>query len=338
MAIRHKTVAVGVLYDDALGFLLFFNQRWGQYAFAMKKPLADQDLADVALAAFDEDSPLKFPDASASPAATVGAFGPSGGVGEDTYYDYHVFELDPGQRRGGPATDPNARFFRYPDLIESAEVTWATKEIARALVEGQEACLAVITRISSKGRQFLLVHNPGYGWFFPAARRKTNDPPEVMAAKAVEWDAGYHGELDAQWCGEVPDVHMSHRYGPRRRKYLFHVCRVRVPRVDLTPGQSNGKRQADNSVRAAIGTGSRKTNCGIIPRSRRRWARSCRWSFSVRRKGKQHGSSLRASLLSESRSGLACLDIGHRSTEEPPGANLRLPQSPNPGTMARAAS
>lgn len=235
--LRRKTVAVGVLYDDDLGFLLFFNKRWRRYAFAMKKSRADEDLGEIALVALDEDSPLKFPDASAGLAVTVGAFGRSGGVGEETYYDYHVFELDPGECREGPTADPTARFFRYQELMQSPDVTWSTKEIARGLVEFQEVCLAVITRRLENALQFLLIYNPSYGYFFPAARRKTNNPPEVMAAKAVEWDTSYDRQLDVQRCGEESDVHLSHRYGPRNREYRFHVCGVSVPDVDLTqPG------------------------------------------------------------------------------------------------------
>lgn len=232
--LRHVTVAVGVVFDPNLGFLLFFNANWKGCTFAMKKCPPDVDPAEMALTALEEDSPLRFPEAIAEPAAVVGAFGISKRTGEEMYCDYHVYELAPGPAREGPAADQRARFFRYEELLASSQVTWSANEIARALVEFQEVCVGVISRQTAAGREFLLVYHPTYGYFFPAARRKTDSPPEYMAKQAVRWDTAYTGELSATWCEEIPDLHISGRYGDRQRAYRFHVCRVDVCGADLS--------------------------------------------------------------------------------------------------------
>lgn len=233
-SLRHVPVAVGVVFDPEAGFLLFHNDRWKGYAFAMKKCPADVEPADAALAALDDDSPLRFPEAAARPVAVVGAFGTSGRTGEETYYDYQVHELDPGPVREGPVADTRAKFFSYDKLLASPEVTWSAKEIARAMVEFQEVSVGLIQRQNTGGREFLLVYHPSYGYFFPTARRKTGSPPEDMAVQAVHWDTGYTGTFNATWRAEVPDVHESSRFGVRKREYRFHICPIDVCGVDLT--------------------------------------------------------------------------------------------------------
>lgn len=233
MPLRHKTVAVGVIYDqERKEFLLFHNPKWDKFAFCMKKPTSGLDPAEVALVALDEDSHVGFPDASARPLATVGAVGVSGSVGEETYYDYHVFEVRPGAADGAP--DPGqARYYTYNQLQAAEEVSWSTKEIARSLVEFQEASVAVITRRIDGERHFLLVDNPSYGYFLPSARRKTQSPPEMMAENAARWDLAYEGEIRARWCKEVSDIHVSTRFGNNQREFRFHLCPTHFPGVDL---------------------------------------------------------------------------------------------------------
>jgi hypothetical protein len=232
--IRHVTVAVGVMFDPDRGFYLCRNNNWhGDYAFVMKKCPPGEDAAEMALTALGDDSPEPFPDATASPAAVVGAFGKSARSGQETYYEYHVYELAPGDRREGVGDDQLAKFFPYEDLQESPQVTWSTKAIAKALVEFQEVCVGVISRPTASGPEFLLTYHPSYGYFFPSARRKTDAPAEEMAVQAVRWETGYTGELSATLCWEESDIHTSGRYGVRNREYRYHVCRIDVCGVNL---------------------------------------------------------------------------------------------------------
>ena len=249
-SLRHVTVAVGVVFDPDAGFLLFHNDRWKGYAFPMKKCPPDVEPADAALAALDDDSPLRFPEATARPIAVVGAFGTSGGTGAETYYDYQVHELDPGPVREGPVADTRAEFFSYEKLLASPEVTWSTKEIVRAMVEFQEVSVGVIQRQNARGREFLLVYHPSYGYFFPTARRKTGSPAEDMAVQAVHWDTGYSGKLTATRCAEVPNVHESTRFGGRKREYRFHLCRIDVCGVDLTAAGNPLETSIENFAQA----------------------------------------------------------------------------------------
>jgi len=92
------TVAVAVVYDKQHGFLLWNNKRWKGYAFPMRH-LEPGDSPEIAVldALGDRDFPLSLPNATARYLECLGAFGYSEGVRVDTYYDYHVMEVDPGQ-------------------------------------------------------------------------------------------------------------------------------------------------------------------------------------------------------------------------------------------------
>lgn len=249
--LRHKTVAVAVLYDKQHGFLLWNNKRWGGYAFPMKHVDAGDDPVQAALNAIaDRDFPLSLPSATARPLECTGAFGRSDAVKEDTYYDYHVIEIDPGEPLEPANLDPDLCFFSYDQLQAAINVTWSTRVIATSLVDSQEVVVAVISRDCGSGPEFLLVHNRHYGYFFPSVRRKTHGALEEMAIQAVRFDTAYQGEATSKFCREVSDIHASTRFGPRQRQYRFYLCLTTFPGVALCePG--NALEQSLNAFQAA---------------------------------------------------------------------------------------
>ena len=95
MAVRHPTVAV--VQGDQQTFFLCFNKRWRGYAFPIRKPRRGEMLADVAREAFADDYLQQLPaGADGKPLEFVAAYGVSQNVGEESYYDCHVFEVEPG--------------------------------------------------------------------------------------------------------------------------------------------------------------------------------------------------------------------------------------------------
>jgi hypothetical protein len=249
--LRHMTVAVAVIFDKQHGFLLWNNKRWGGYAFPMRHLEHGADPAEAVLTALsDPDFPVSLPKAAASPIECTGAFGPSLGTGQDTYYDYHVMEIDPGQSLDPAQLDPDLRFFSYEQLQAAHNVTWSTQAITKSLVESQEVVIAVIWRRTAAGLEFLLVHKPSHGYFFSAIRRKTHGSLEDMAVQAVRFDTAYPGQVVAEYGGETLDVHESARFGAGRRSYRMHLCLLEFPGVDLTaPG--NALEQALSALQAA---------------------------------------------------------------------------------------
>jgi ryanodine receptor 2 len=241
--LRHKTVAVAVIYDKEHGFLLWNNKRWGGYAFPMRHLEPGDDPAQAALTALsDPDFPLSLPNATASPIECSGAFGFSEGAKQDTYYDYHVIEIRPARPLDPATLDPELRFFRYENLQAATNVTWSTRVIATSLVEAQEVVVAVICRRGPSGVEFLLVHNRSYGYFFPAIRRKTHSPLEDMAVQAVRFDTSYGGPLAAKFCREVANIHPSTRFGARERRYRFYLCCVMLEEANpAEPGNALAK-------------------------------------------------------------------------------------------------
>jgi hypothetical protein len=232
--LRHKTVAVAVLYDPVYGFLLWNNKRWGGYAFPMKHMEDGDDPVQTALQAVcDRDFPLDLSDASAGALEEAGWFGFSEGVKEDTYYDYHVAEVSPGQTLAPADLDPDLRFFTYDQLQAAANVTESTRAIATSLVDNQEVVVAVISRERDGQLEFLLVHKSDRGYFFPTIRRKTHGPLEDLAIQAVRFDTSYEGRVQASYCSEGPHQRPGTRYGASNRRYRFYLCQVTFPDVDL---------------------------------------------------------------------------------------------------------
>ncbi len=232
--LRHKTVAVAVIYDPNHGFLLWNNPRWGGYAFPMRHLEPGDQPEQAALDALaDRDFPLSLPNATARPLECLGAFGYSEGVHVDTYYDYHVIEIDPGQPLDLVSMDPNVCFFPYDRIQAANMVTWSTRVIATSLVESQEVVIAVIWRRSPRGLEFLLVYKTGHGYFFPSIRRKTHGSLEAMAEQAVRFDIGYQGPVTAEYAGDAVEVHDSTRFNAEQRRYRYYVCAIQYPEVDL---------------------------------------------------------------------------------------------------------
>ncbi len=232
--LRHKTVAVAMIYDPNHGFLLWNNPRWGGYAFPMRHLEPGDQPEQAALNALaDRDFPLSLPNATARPLECLGAFGYSEAVHVDTYYDYHVIEIDPGQPLDPASMDPNVRFFPYDRIQAANMVTWSTRDIATSLVESQEVVVSVIWQRSPRGLEFLLVDKTGHGYFFPSIRRKTHGPLEGMAEQAVRFDTGYHGPVTAEYAGDAVDVHDSTRFNAGQRRYRYYVCVIEMIEVDL---------------------------------------------------------------------------------------------------------
>jgi hypothetical protein len=263
-AVRYVTVAVGMVLDPERGFLLFHNDRWNGFAFPMKQCQPGEVSEQVARAALAEVSPLVFVNPVVEPLRVMGTFGYSGATGEDTYYHYHVYQLDPAPYRGAPAIDPTARFFTEPQLRDSPEVTWSTKEIVDDVLGFQEVCLGEITRDGGQGREVLLTYHPGYGYFPPARRRTTAAPPEETAVAGVREETGYQGPCQAKWLAEACDEHPSTRYGLRMRRFQLHICGVRLHEVDL--------RAAGNPLEAALdATAAAKAEAGVVFGGRGYW-------------------------------------------------------------------
>lgn len=100
-----------------------------------------------------------------------------------------------------------------------------------------EMALAVIARLGGAGHEFLMIRNANYrGYFFPAARLRTDTTPVKAAVDAVREDTGLFGPIDITSDELVADRHFSWRFN-QERQYLFHVCRALLPGLELTqPG------------------------------------------------------------------------------------------------------
>ncbi len=258
MALRHPTVVVAGVHDDQKRFLVCFNERWRGYAFPMRKPRRGEMLADVARQAFADHFRRPLPgDAEVKPLEFVGAYGRSLGVEQETYFDYHVFEVKPHLDLPEGSLASWSGFLAYDDLMQAEKVTWSTQQIARALVEFQEVVLAVISRqVESKDggleTEFLMTRKASYqGYFFPVVRLKSNAKPEQVAMDAVEADTGYSGRIETTQHQEVEHEQHSPRYD-RRRRFRFHVCKVELPGVDL-PVSRNPLEDALLAVAAEVG-------------------------------------------------------------------------------------
>lgn len=249
--LRHKIVAVAVLYDEQRGFLLWNNRRWNGYAFPMRHIDKGMDPKQAALSTLDpREFPMILEGASVEPLECTGAFGISDAMNEETYYDYFIFDvklkapLDPNKM------DPDLRFFSYEELQAAPNVTWSTQAIARSLVEFQEVVSVVIYRKGKNSIEFLLIFNRNYHYFFPTIRYKTNASPEKIAIQAIQLDIGYDGDVQTVYCGEVCNIHKSSRYGVRDRDCRFHICCAKFPGIQLTES-GNELEKSIQSMQAA---------------------------------------------------------------------------------------
>ena len=229
-----KSVVVGIIYDQERGFLLPYNKPWKHYAFVMKQVGDGKAAARVAVDALREDIRLRFPDAKATAVDRFGAPGKSERTGEESYYDYTVYAFDLGTVRAGAAKAGEARFYAYEDLLTDRDVSWSTKEIAKALVQRREVVAAVVARPGPSGPECLLVNSRPQLYFLPSTRRKSELPPEAVAAAAIHQDTGYQGPVTATWIGEQEIMQTSHRFGKHETQFRFHICRAVLPDCELT--------------------------------------------------------------------------------------------------------
>ena len=181
---REKQVGAAVVMDDLDRFLLTWNARWKCYAFPMRDVDPDQDvIPSTAIRALEDDLGRRLPKAQAQQLAYAGKFGFSGSTGEETLYEYWAYDVSLGEALGVPPTRGQPpRWSSYDYLLAAPGVSWSTKEIAKSFVENQEVALAVVTRLSAKETEYLLIWNGSYGgFFFPAMRIKQELKPEATA-------------------------------------------------------------------------------------------------------------------------------------------------------------
>lgn len=252
MAIRHRQVAVAVIYNE--GFLLCHNQRWNGYAFPMKQVEGNQSPAEVALSALEDwDVPAQFPNATATPLDHVVDTLWSDGAREVTVYDYDVFEINT-EAPVSKSLHPDLRWFTYQELQDAVNVTSSTKSIARSFVEDRKIVVSVLTRQASTGLEFLLVHNPQHGYFFPSTRIKSTALPAEIALQAARMDLGYEGSLQvAHQAAEVPALKLSSRFGAAQQRFYYHVCFLEAPNLDLI-APDNALEKSLNELATKLGS------------------------------------------------------------------------------------
>lgn len=257
MSIRHREVAVAVIYDKASDkFVLCHNRRWGGYAFPMKhvENANPESLADAALSSLDDwDMPEKFPNATVAPLEYIVEAMMSDAVRQVTVYEYHVFDVDIQQQL--PAQlHPDLRLFSFDELQNAVNVSSSTKEIARSFVEDRRVAVAVLARNGSGGNEYLVVHNRNHGYFFPSTRIKDSKAPAQCVMDAVRTDTGYYGPLRViDQAPEVPDLKASSRFGTGTRRFYYHLCSLEATGVDLSqPG--NAFELSLNEIAGAFGS------------------------------------------------------------------------------------
>lgn len=253
--LRVKNVVVAIVHDPVMRFLLCYNQRWRQYAFPMKSsPDFGDDRTQIAVQALKDHCRSPVTSATATPLEYVGGFGTSWSTGEDTYYNYHVYEVKVDDVASWPVGHVGqwSGFLDYDQLQAAPDelVSWSTKEIARALMEGQKVTLGVICRQGMDGKEFLLFEKASYhGFFFCVARIKTETDPVEAALEAVQSDTGYLGRIEATFVKDVDAVHRSPRYN-RHRRYRFFIHSISFPDANLSePGNPVERALRANGVK-----------------------------------------------------------------------------------------
>jgi 8-oxo-dGTP pyrophosphatase MutT (NUDIX family) len=233
-----KRVVVAMVQDSQGWFLVHYNSRWGGYSFSMADLEEGADvLGSAAIRALEDDLGYKLPNARAQELEYLRRGGRSSRTGEETLYEYWLYQVDPGQPLDlSVASQGNSNpplFVSFGKLTNRTDLTWSAVDIIRELVETQEAVLTVVPRPGEHQTEFLVTWNENYGgYFFPTQRIKTENKPDTVARATVRSDLGYRGPVHPVWRGEVPNVHFSNRF-QRDRQFRFHVCEVELPEVDL---------------------------------------------------------------------------------------------------------
>jgi len=221
------------------------NPRWSQYALPMKELSPEADPRTVAIDAIKEDCPDLANGATASALEYLGGYGPSWGTGQDTYYNFHVFEVTIQGMTAVPAGDLGDRrgFLPYPVLMKKPLVSWGTKAIIRALMETQRVAVAIIRRGSLATAEFLMVEKGNPREFcFPLTRIKEDFRPETAVVDAVRADTGYQGKIEAEFATTIERQRPSRRWN-RQRTYEYCLCKTVLPDIDLFD-PSNAMEQA----------------------------------------------------------------------------------------------
>lgn len=236
--LRHKTVAVAVIYDPQQGFLLWNNKRWGGYAFPMKEMEDIDDPVQAALQAVNEpDFPLKLIDASGTFVERTAELGDSESTKQKTKYRYYLVEIDPGTALDKTKLDPDLAFFHPKEMSNAVNVTWSTKRILESL-KHQEVAVALIWRRGGDERQFLLMQKQR-GYFFPAVRITPETTTKDSAKSAIRLDTAYSESVNAECVAKVSHVHESKRFGLDERTYDYFICETTFLGVELSrPGNA----------------------------------------------------------------------------------------------------
>jgi 8-oxo-dGTP pyrophosphatase MutT (NUDIX family) len=242
---RERNVVVAIVQAGPGRFLIVFNHNWGGFSFPMTVlPDGENPIRDHAVQALVHDLGFPLPHATAELFARVRLVGPSQSTGEDTLYQFFLFEVNPGQPLDLAAAPAHrrAQFFDQADRHTRRDLTWTFPDLLREFVDAQEVALAVVTRPGADGPEFLLVHNERFGgYFFPVRRIRSDAGAEPTAVGAVRTDTGYTGPAVPTYLGEALAVQHSPRFD-LERQYRFHVCAVALPHVDLSRHQNGLER------------------------------------------------------------------------------------------------
>jgi hypothetical protein len=261
---RLQPVNVAVVYDQERGFFLGFNPKWGCYTFPMTKMREDELHPDrAALRALEEHVGERLPGAIVRKLLYTEAKGVSRRTGKKAQYFYQVYEITPGARfdnalgladdAAPDGTEPavpsgfgcRQGFIPYKKAMASDLVSWSTKQILLELMENQQVALAIITKTPPGAPTQVLLTSEGGGepYFFPVKRIKEDTTPDAVVVSMIR-DVGADFELDpgcpvrVRACGQFRCRQTRPRFNQQRR-YVFHLCRVGLPSIDLDiPGNA----------------------------------------------------------------------------------------------------
>lgn len=231
--LRHKTVAVAIIYDPQHGFLLWNNKRWGGYAFPMKHMEDIDNPVQTGLRAVNEpDFPLALTGASGVLVERTAELERSNATGQKTKYRYYLVEVYPGTTLDKSALHPDFAFVHHNEIADGSNFTWSTLRIVESL-KLQEVAVSLIWRRVGDKPEFLLVWKPR-GYFFASVRLTPETATEDNAKRAVRLDTAYTGDVEAECVAKVSHVHESKRFGIGERTYFYYVCETTFPGVNLS--------------------------------------------------------------------------------------------------------
>lgn len=239
---HRKVVATVVYQPERKGFFLVYNPRWHGYslptrplppAIAPGDPMFRKVCEAEALQAFQEDSGSVPGDgAQAVWMDHVEIERPSGRTGRLTTYAYDIVAVDPCTPLPSGEFGSGCGLLSYQEILESAVVTWSTREILRKLLEDQHVGLGVVCRHGNTGREFLMIKNRYGEYFFLAARLRRHSTAAAAVVVELRGKYKFGGHVDLVEREEVVVVQQTTAHlGPR--KYLFHLVVMRFGQLDL---------------------------------------------------------------------------------------------------------